>query len=121
VNTPELDKRAEVLDEARTLSEFYDWLGQQGVHLMVWRTDITDTRSCLEFNCIDGKVSFGSSQRDCTKCGGTGWREVTGIEDWVEDSRRPEQLFADYFGIDLNKVEQEQAAILDELRGMSSG
>lgn len=29
---------------------------------------------------------------------------------------RPEQLMADYFGIDRNKIEAERRAILDELR-----
>jgi hypothetical protein len=117
METPELDKHAEVLDESRTLSDFYDWLGQQGVHLMVWRTDMTDRRLCLAFNCIDGKVG----KRDCTACDGTGWREVTGIEGWVEDPRHPERLFADYFGIDLNKIEQEREALLDGLRTKASG
>ena len=28
---------------------------------------------------------------------------------------RPEQLFADFFGIDLNKIEEERRAILKEL------
>ena len=29
---------------------------------------------------------------------------------------RPEQLFADFFGIDLDKIESERRAILEELR-----
>jgi hypothetical protein len=30
---------------------------------------------------------------------------------------RPEQLFAEFFGIDLNLIETERLAILEELRG----
>jgi hypothetical protein len=30
---------------------------------------------------------------------------------------RPEQLFADFFGIDLDKIENERMAILAALRG----
>ena len=31
-------------------------------------------------------------------------------------SSSPEKLFADFFGIDLNKIEEERRAILEELR-----
>jgi hypothetical protein len=32
----------------------------------------------------------------------------------------PEQLFAKFFGIDLNKIEAERRAILDEIRAKTS-
>lgn len=31
--------------------------------------------------------------------------------------KSPEELFADFFGVDLNKIEEERRAILEELRG----
>jgi len=39
--------------------------------------------------------------------------------EWLPDSRRPEQLFADYFGIDMNKVEEERRAILELQRELN--
>ena len=37
-------------------------------------------------------------------------------EEWVTTRRPFEQLFADYFGIDLKKVEEERRALLEEIR-----
>lgn len=41
---PEHDKLHAVADETQAIGEFLDWLANQGVHLMVWREDLTDTR-----------------------------------------------------------------------------
>ena len=38
-------------------------------------------------------------------------------EHWVPTRKSYEQLFADYFGIDLKKVEEERRALLEEIRG----
>ena len=37
-------------------------------------------------------------------------------EQWVPLKKSFEQLFADYFGIDLKKVEEERRALLEEIR-----
>lgn len=52
------------------------------------------------------------------------------IAKWVVDDEdedvllpthiRPEQLFAEFFEIDLNKIEDERRALLDEIRGVKS-
>jgi hypothetical protein len=41
---PEHDKLALVKDETQAAGEFVEWLGSQGIHLMVWREDLTDQR-----------------------------------------------------------------------------
>lgn len=41
---PEHDKQALVVEQTQAIGEFLDWLGSQGVHLMLWREDLTDTR-----------------------------------------------------------------------------
>jgi hypothetical protein len=76
--TPELDKRSEVLDEGNKIGEFLDWLvHEKGITLAEW------------------------DERDRLMPANTG-----GFE----------RLLADYFGIDLDKVEAEKLAILKHLR-----
>ena len=41
---PEHDKQALVVDQAQAAGDFIDWLASQGIHLMRWREDLTDTR-----------------------------------------------------------------------------
>jgi hypothetical protein len=41
---PEHDKQALVIEQTQAIGEFLDWLGSQGVNLMVWREDLTDSR-----------------------------------------------------------------------------
>jgi len=43
-NYPEHDKQAEVVEQTQAIGEFIDWLGTQGIHLMMWREDLTDER-----------------------------------------------------------------------------
>jgi hypothetical protein len=76
--TPELDKQRAVIESgaSNTLTEFYDWLRDNGYQLAKW----------------------GENDR------------LYGI------AVRPEQLFADFFGIDPYKIELERRAILDALR-----
>lgn len=44
-----------------------------------------------------------------------GW----GSPRYMPDPRQPEQLMADFFGIDLNKIEAERRAILDHIRSVN--
>ena len=76
----ELEKQHAVIEsgESDTLTNFYDWLAEQGYEITEWDDD----------------------QRE--------YRPI---------SLRPEQLFADFFGIDLDKIETERRAILETLRG----
>lgn len=41
---PEHDKQAEVIEQTQAIGEFLDWLSGQGVQLMIWREDLTDSR-----------------------------------------------------------------------------
>lgn len=42
------------------------------------------------------------------------WSEIW--QEWIPVSTSGNQLFADFFGIDLDKIESERRAILEELR-----
>lgn len=41
---PEHDKMSVVTDETQAAGDFVNWLAEQGIHLMLWREDLTDTR-----------------------------------------------------------------------------
>jgi hypothetical protein len=82
VETPELDRRSEIIRSGRAaaVQEFYDWL-------------MADRQLC----------------------------------EWVDEEEQylpvrlgsGEQVLADFFGIDLNKIETEQRALLDAIRSAS--
>ncbi|MFA7264765.1 MAG: hypothetical protein WC054_00395 [Candidatus Nanopelagicales bacterium] len=80
---PECEKMRAVRNESDVLSDFVDWLGQNGRFIGHY---------------VKPK---GYSQ-----------------EIMVLDARSFEQLFADYFDIDLNKVEVERRQMLEDLRSL---
>lgn len=132
--TPELDRQHEVLEsgKAQVVQDFYDWLVEQGYVLGKYQTEITETCRGVrpdplwsESNCDGGFVKRTTRKNGeeihagivCPVCGGSG--EVT--RSLVESRLMPalvvpEQLMADYFGIDRDKVEAERRAILEYLR-----
>lgn len=79
---PECEKMSAVLDKSLELTNFVDWLQEQGYAI-----------------CEKGIYKDSYPQ-----------------EQWVPIKKNFEQLFADYFGIDLDKVEEERRALLDEIR-----
>lgn len=78
----EAEKMVEIVrsGESHTLTDFYDWLGEQGYRIC----------SITEIENYEPRYA---------PIGGG-----------------PEQLFADYFGIDLEKLEQERREMLEKLR-----
>lgn len=114
--TPELDRRSEIINSERhphlVLTEFYDWLKEQGLQLCKY-----ETRE-VEEPCQGRKLFSECGGDDCAACGGTGWVKVP-REDWWQDVRQPERLFLDFFGLDQDKIDAEQRALLDYLRKRS--
>jgi hypothetical protein len=87
--TPELDKMKAVQDKSQAIGEFLEHLGEKGLVICCY-----------------------ASRQDEEK---TGYEEG----DLIPLHNSIEKNLADYFGIDLNKVEQERRALLDELRQSS--
>lgn len=112
VPTPECDRMLAVADESQRIGDFLDWLEQQGMQLTRWaeRTE-TLSESCSRCSRCLGEF------RNCRRCGGSGSVEVTRSRQGFEpDPRGFEQLLADYYSIDLRKIESERRAILASLR-----
>lgn len=118
--TPELDKQSEIIKSGRaeTVQDFYDWFSAQGLSLTKYESR-TFEESCPGYGlteCADG-IIYQDTHREmeCPKCGGTGL-VVVEREGHYDDTRGPEQLMADFFGIDRNRIEAERMEILERIR-----
>lgn len=141
IETPECDRQSEIIHSGRAqaVQDFYDWLAAEGyvlakyqfeetVHCPGTRRDPFDSS-----NCEDGKVKRTVTQwqghtrvgkveagETCTVCNGTGEVQHTfSNPPLMPVFESPQNLMADHFGIDLNKIETERRAILDALREQS--
>ena len=72
-------------------------------------------RHCLHWQDTRRDTSDGESAGRCCRCGKDQEYTIT-TEGWVPDQRRPEQLLADWAGIDLNQVEAERRRGLAHLQ-----
>lgn len=139
MTTPELDKMHAVHEESQAIGAFLKWLDEQGIVFCTWEQP-TESRLCTGVtrdswdrdNCGGTGVALRSvtdpsSPRDrrtylievgdqCGRCHGTGHIEYPGAEQFVPDYMSIEKRLAEYFDIDLNKVEQEKRALLASLR-----
>lgn len=93
MRTPECEKLAAVSGRSQEIGQFLQWLGEKGIHLAVAHEHEDGCR---------GSHGFLS-------CGYT----AKGLE-WYH--LNIEKLLADYFEIDLEKIEKERRAILAQLR-----
>lgn len=143
VPTPELDKRSKILDQSHAVGEFLDWLREvKGWHLAADQAESTfwagqykivevtrsERRGGGSFFRIEDVESVFTTYTD-------GWFDTRKeAQTWIngEEVRRqqvaednpvlrvqrfqPEELLAEYFGIDLDKIESERRAILEAIR-----
>lgn len=101
--TPELDKLSAVKDRSQACGEFLEWLTQtKGV---VLAKPHVHTRH----HCREGGSAFG--HLDCGMNRG----------ELVHDNVAIERRLAEFFGIDLDKVESEKRALLDDIRKANGG
>jgi hypothetical protein len=135
-DTPELDKQ-HALNEPRppfdVLSQFWDWLDENGYVLARYgatkQRRVTCTRCRGRRFDVAGltprqqqlltRGALPDSERDqCPRCEGEGtvWVEYNDEDSLVEAHVAPTKLFAEFWGLDLNKIEAERRALLDSLR-----
>lgn len=99
MDTPECDKIQKAKGESHAIGEFMDWLRD-------------------EKNVVLATYHEHSEE----ECGSTRWPEC-GIysEQPVVFHYNMEQLLAEFFEIDLNVVEQERQALLEQQRALNEG
>jgi hypothetical protein len=125
MQTPEHDKMHEVKERSQAIGEFIEWLGsEEGVSLTVHRE-----KRWVCFVC--GVIDEDDVRASRAFCGEDGCRLCLqeGKESAVEHQPEGyypyhftiEKLLAKHFDIDLNKVEDEKRAMLDELRTQNAG
>jgi len=93
VSEREIDKLIAAHGDAFIIGEFIDWLGESGYRICAFQ----------EFTRHSGELG------DCTPAG------------WYPQRKSYEQLLADYFEIDLKKVEEERREILESIRHEHEG
>jgi hypothetical protein len=97
--TPECEKMRAVKEKSQAIGEFLEWLNaEKGVHLAQYHEH---TRACLD---IDAHLVCGVSEQHMLL--------------W---NYNIERLLAEFFDIDLNTVEEEKQALLDDLRARNAG
>jgi hypothetical protein len=146
---PEHDKLAEVQAETQAAGEFVDWLATQGIHLMMWREDLTDGRvtdpqcmvkraelqSCDQKYRRDGDKGIAPWRRHCLHwqdpereavdpakqghCCRCGKGLLQERKAWVSPGRNLLELLADWAGIDQDKIETEKREMLERAREMN--
>lgn len=100
--TPELDKLSAVKDRSQACGEFLEWLTQE--KCVVLAKPHVHTRYCREKESAFGPVI-------CEVLSG----------ELVQDNVSVQRRLAEFFDIDMDKVESEKRVLLDEVRKANGG
>ncbi len=114
--TPECDRALTIQDDSQKIGNFLDWLGEQDIHLC---SPHKHDESCYRWGTVELKEGDYRSRDYIGQAKYTDEKELDcgyheGEEVYIRDSF--EKLLAEYFNIDLKKVEQEKQSILKEIR-----
>jgi hypothetical protein len=106
---PECEKMARAQDRSRLIGDFLDWLLDHNMVIAEY------PKRCSHFR--EGRQCRPHPEREWPECG-TGCEDYDGEEmsDLEQVRMSKEQLLANYFEIDLQAVERERCAMLDECR-----
>lgn len=122
--TPELDKMHEVREQSQPIGEFIDWLAGQGVQLVRWAPVVKERwpwKSRYDANGEKARVFLIADHGPDDGVHGPPeeYADEADIEafPWHESTER---MLARFFEIDLNAVEEERRALLDELRELNA-
>jgi hypothetical protein len=106
--TPELDKMKAVKDKSQAVGDFIDWLRSE---------------KKVQFGAphVHGPTCKGwDAERERYKPHGFDDRCECATGEFIPFNFTPERLLAEFFEIDLTKVENERRAILDHIRNNRS-
>jgi hypothetical protein len=123
---PEHSKMKNLKVESRTVGEFIEWLSySEKVHFCNHFPDRYICSECGEVEKSDVRFAHTLCSEDgCHKCRNN---EVEGTIEFLPEGyysyrySRIEALIAKFLEIDLNTIENEKRAMLDELRAHSAG
>ncbi len=99
---PECDRMAKVSEVSQKIGEFLEWLESKDFRICQWVDGTSDAAR------IAAAFSFNTEKMD----------ELDNVpnEGYYPITTNIEKLLAEYFEIDLNKVEKERRALLEALR-----
>jgi hypothetical protein len=90
---PEHDKLSQVSEQTQAIGEFLEWLTGEGVQLMIWREDMTDTRR-TDGDCPKARDAMKIGKRPCDPTEGddAGWRSYMfgHCKHWQDAERKAE-------------------------------
>jgi len=96
----EIDKMIAVKDKSQLIGEFFDYLQSKSIRLCEW----------VERKPVCGFDDYADDHSHDEGC------YNVDTDSFVPICQSIEQVLADYFGIDLKKVEAEKQKILEDLR-----
>lgn len=109
--TPELDKMHAVKDRSQAIGEFLEWLQQEKrLELAQWHSH---TEDCQSFAIFGKEAAHPEELED-----GHYHRNQCGMSDQAlyVFNYSIEKILAEFFEIDLQKVDEEKRAILESLQ-----
>jgi len=101
---PEHDKLAAVKNQSQEIGEFLEWLGNDSVFLCRWNESCSET-----VDDPDGKSVFNPS----------GTMTLYESAKYLPVNENTNNLLSQYFGIDLDILEQENWEMLEGLRSQN--
>lgn len=94
---PECEKMSKVRDKSQSIGEFLEWLNQQGIFLAAYHEHTKDCYAPDDYDQEEPICELGTQRL---------WEVRKSIE----------MLLAEFFKIDLKKVEEEKCAMLESLQ-----
>ncbi len=116
--TTELEKMRAVHEQSQPIGEFLDWLAGQGIQLMKYAPSSHERWPWESRVAADGRrLGYYRVQRHGP------WEGIHGPPEEYKGDDEPlwwresvEEMLARFFEVDLNAVEDERRALLDEIR-----
>lgn len=121
---PEHEKLSVVKDKSQAIGEFLDWLSEQQVRLARYEDAAHSDapRDLIVGRTPDGQPIFVNDETGEESQYIRSYQRREDSDYWYKPggfypiNERIEAILAEYFEIDLNKIESEKRAMLDELR-----
>ena len=100
---PEHEKLAKIKEQSQAIGEFLEWLESKHRSICKWQEGITEADRIIDAFA----TAHGKGNPDINEEPERGWFPIC---------QSIEKTLAEFFNIDLNKLEQEKRQILEEIR-----